>query len=86
MQRQFGDPNFLFVEFTFPMDANTSKYLYNYFMGIKQTLVRHLGNPKRDLLKQLLKLLKSISRIDERSVILPMPVTYLKVSLFTSTS
>ena len=58
--------------FTFPMDANTSKYFYNYFMGIKQTLVRHLENPKRDLLEQLFKLLKSISGI-ERSVILPLP-------------
>ena len=25
--------------FTFLMDANTSKYFYNYFMGMKQTLV-----------------------------------------------
>ena len=28
--------------FTFLMDANTSKYFYNYFMGMKQTLISHL--------------------------------------------
>ena len=33
---------------TFPMDANTSKYFYIYFMGIKQSLIRHWENPKRN--------------------------------------
>ena len=28
---------FMFVRFTFLMDANNSKYFYNYFMGVKQT-------------------------------------------------
>ena len=34
--------------FTFPMDANTSKYFYIYFMGIKQSLIRYWENLKRD--------------------------------------
>ena len=32
-------PNSLCMGFTFLMDANTSKYSYNYFMGMKQTLI-----------------------------------------------
>ena len=62
------------MEFTFPMYANTSKYFYNYFMGIKQTLIRHSENPKTDELEQFFQLLKSMSGI-ERSVILSMPDT-----------
>ena len=34
-------PNSLHMGFTFLMDANTSKYFYNYFMGMKQTLISH---------------------------------------------
>jgi len=32
--------------FTFLMDANTSKYFYNYFMGVKQTPNKPLKNEK----------------------------------------
>ena len=59
--------------FTFPMDANTSKYFYKYFMGIKQTLIR-VRKSKKGLVRIAFKLLKSISGI-ERSVILPLPDT-----------
>ena len=31
----------LFMGFTFLMDANTSKYFYNYFTGVKQALISH---------------------------------------------
>ena len=41
-------PNSLCMGFTFPMDANASKYFRNYFMRIKQTLIRHWENPKMD--------------------------------------
>ena len=34
-------PNSLRMGFTFLMDANTSKYFYNCFMGMKQTLISH---------------------------------------------
>ena len=47
-KRFFRSPNSLCIGFTFPMDANTSKYVYNYFMEIKQTLIRHWENPKGD--------------------------------------
>ena len=33
--------NCLRMGFTFPIDANTSKYFYNYFMRMKQTLMSH---------------------------------------------
>ena len=54
MQRQFGDrKNFVGlpqtrVGFTFLMDANNSKYFYNYFMGVKQTN-KLLKNEKKSL-------------------------------------
>ena len=34
-------PNSLHMGFTFLMDANTSKYFYNYSMGMNQTLISH---------------------------------------------
>ena len=34
-------PDSLCMGFIFLMDANTSKYFYNYFMGLKQTLIIH---------------------------------------------
>ena len=33
--------NSLCMGFTFLMDANTSQYFYNYFIGTKQTLINH---------------------------------------------
>ena len=35
--------------FTFLMDANTSKYFYNHFMGMNQTLISHLKMEKKSL-------------------------------------
>ena len=34
-------PNFLCMGFTFLMDANTSKYHYNFFMEVKETIISH---------------------------------------------
>ena len=42
-------PNSLCMGFTFLMDANTSKYFYNYFMGVKQTLISHWKMKKKSL-------------------------------------
>ena len=56
--------------FTFLMDANTLKYFYNYFMGMKQTLISHLK-------------IRKISGIER--LVLPIPDTYLEISLFTLT-
>ena len=53
-------PNFLRMGFTFLMDANTSKYFYNYFMGMKQTLISHWK-------------IKKISGIE--TLVLPFPDT-----------
>jgi hypothetical protein len=33
--------NCLRMGFTFLMDANTSNYFYNYFMGMKQSITSH---------------------------------------------
>ena len=66
-------PNSLRMGFTFLMDANTSKYskyFYNYFMGMKQTLISHW------------KILKK-SMEWEISFTFSW---YLKISLFTFTS
>ena len=38
---QSRSPNSLRMGFTFLMDANTSNYFYNYFMGVKETLISH---------------------------------------------
>ena len=40
-QKIFRSPNSLRMGFTFLMDANTSKYFYNYFMGMMQTLINY---------------------------------------------
>ena len=37
----------LSMGFTFLMDANTSKYFYNYFMGMKQTLISKISGIER---------------------------------------
>ena len=47
--------------FTFLMDANTSKKFYNYFMGVKQTLISHWK-------------MKKISGIER--LVLPFPDTW----------
>ena len=39
-------PNSLCMGFTFLMDANISNYFYNYFMGVKQTLISHWKTKK----------------------------------------
>ena len=51
--------------FTFLMDANTSKYFYNHFMGM------HEANSNKPL-----KNIKKISGIQR--LVLPFPDTYLK--------
>ena len=63
-------PNSLRMGFTFLMDANTSKYFYNYFMGMKQTLISHW------------KFLKNLWNWEISFTF----SWYLKISLFTFTS
>ena len=44
MQRDFVGPKTLFAwNFSFLFDANTSKYFYDYFMRIEQTLIKGLA-------------------------------------------
>ena len=73
-RRSFGrfcrSPNSLLMGFTFLMDANTSKYFYNFLMGVKQTLISH-WKMKKNLWNWEISFTFS---------------WYLKISMFTFTS